>query len=59
MGSTGEELRDRAGALSASDSEEWREEAGDEERGDRSRGSKRLYEKVVPEPLGVIVPPLV
>ena len=43
MGSTGEELRERgAGALSASDSEEWREEAGEEERGERSTGSKRL-----------------
>jgi hypothetical protein len=58
MGSTGEELRERAaGILSSSEEEECREEAGEEERGDISRGSKRLYEKVVPEPLGVIVPP--
>lgn len=58
MGSTGEELRERGiGMLSSSEDSELCEEAGEEERGDRSRGSKRLYEKVVPLPLGVIVPP--
>lgn len=58
MGSTGEELRERGtGMPSSSEDSELREEAGEEERGDISRGSKRLYEKVVPLPLGVIVPP--
>jgi hypothetical protein len=39
----GEELRDRgAGALSASEKEEWQEEAGEDERGERSSDSKRL-----------------
>ena len=58
IGSIGEELRERAACtLSSSEESEWREDAGEEERGDRSSGSKRLYEKVGPEPWGVIVPP--
>jgi hypothetical protein len=42
MGSTGDGLREQAGALSTSDSERWDEEVGEVERGDRSRGANRL-----------------